>query len=122
MTRVMIVDDEVNFAQNTARLLHENDGDMEVFPVFSAEEALERLEASPVDIIVTDIRLPLMNGITFMEIVKNRWPRTALIVMTAFGAKEVIVESLSLGSLFYIEKPFRIEKLENVIKMTRMKK
>ncbi len=121
MTKVMIVDDEIYFATNLAKLLREDNKELEIIAVYSAEEALKQLSTSPVDIIVSDIRLPNMNGINFIEQVKKRWPDTGIIIMTAFGAKEIMAKTLTLGALFFIEKPFMVQKLQNIITMATIK-
>ncbi len=121
MTKVMIVDDEVYFATNTAKLLRSNNGEMETLAVYNADEALKQLENSSYDIVVTDVRMPKMNGIDFIMTLKQRWPETSVIVMTAYGAQEIMESAFNIGTLFYIEKPFRIEKLEALIAIASKK-
>ena len=115
MTKVMIVDDEIYFATNIAKLLRANDEGMDVLAVYSAGEALKLLENTFYDIIVTDVRMPKMSGIEFIGAIKQKRPETAIIVMTAYGAQDVMENAFHTGTLFYIEKPFRIEKLEALI-------
>jgi DNA-binding NtrC family response regulator len=115
MMKIMIVDDEIYFATNIAKLLRVNNEGMDVLAVYSAEEALKQLENSLYDIVVTDVRMAKMNGIEFIEAVKQKWPDTAIIVMTAYGAQDIMENAFHLGTLFYIEKPFRIEKLEALL-------
>ncbi len=115
MTKVMIVDDEIYFATNIAKLLRANNGEMDVMAVYSAEEALKQLENSLYDIVVTDVRMAKMSGIEFIEAVKQKWPETAIILMTAYGTQDIMESAFNIGTLFYIEKHFRIEKLESLI-------
>ncbi len=115
MTKVMVVDDEIYFATNIAKLLRANDEGMDVLAVYSAGEALKLLENTFYDIIVTDVRMPKMSGIEFIGAIKQKRPETAIIVMTAYGAQDVMENAFHTGTLFYIEKPFRIEKLEALI-------
>jgi len=121
MQKVLIVDDEIYFATNVANLLRSNNKDMDVLAVYSAEEALKQLENASFDIVVTDIRMPNMGGFEFIKKLKEKWQNISVIVMTAYGAKEVMENAFSLGTLFYIEKPFRIEKLEALISMAGKK-
>ena len=115
MTKVMVVDDEIYFATNIAKLLRANDEGMEVLAVYSAGEALKELDNAFYDIIVTDVRMPKMSGIEFIEAIKKKRPETSIIVMTAYGAQDVMENAFKTGTLLYIEKPFRIEKLEALI-------
>ena len=115
MTKVMVVDDEIYFATNIAKLLRANDEGMEVLAVYSAGEALKELDNASYDIIVTDVRMPKMSGIEFIESIKKKRPETSIIVMTAYGAQDVMENAFKTGTLLYIEKPFRIEKLEALI-------
>ena len=115
MTKVMIVDDEIYFATNIAKLLRANDETMDVLAVYSPIEALKLLDHTFYDIIVTDVRMPKMSGIEFIEAIKKKWPETSIVVMTAYGAQDVMENAFNTGTLFYIEKPFRIEKLEALL-------
>ncbi|MGC8755984.1 MAG: response regulator [bacterium] len=121
MTKVLIVDDEIYFATNIANLLRANNEDMDALAVYSAEEALKQLEKAQYDIVVTDIRMPKINGFEFIKLLKQKWPNVSVIVMTAYGAKEVMENAFSLGTLFYIEKPFRVEKLEALLAIVSKK-
>lgn len=121
MPKIMIVDDEIYFATNIAKLLRANDEAMDVLAVYSPFEALQQLDNTVYDIIVTDVRMPKMSGIEFIKAVKKKKPETSIIVMTAYGAQDVMENAFNTGTLFYIEKPFRIEKLEALISMANRK-
>ncbi len=121
MTKILIIDDEVYFANNISKLLNANDRSLEVFAVYSAEGALKQLEKAQFDIVITDIKMPNMDGISLVEIMKKKYPQTVVIVMTAYGSKEVMESAFNIGSLLYIEKPFKVEKLENLITLARKK-
>jgi DNA-binding NtrC family response regulator len=121
MTKVIIVDDEIYFATNIAKLLRSNNEEMDTLAVYNAEEALKQLENSFYDIVITDVRMPRMNGIEFIETLKQKWPETSVIVMTAYGAQDIMERAFNIGTLFYIEKPFRIEKLEALIAIASKK-
>ncbi|MCL4467789.1 MAG: response regulator [Deltaproteobacteria bacterium] len=122
MKKVIIVDDEVQFASNVARTLQGMDNQLQVTAVKSSEDALKELENSPVNIVITDMKLPAMSGIKLAEVIKNRWPDVAIIMMTAYGTEDVIKMAFTSGAMFYIEKPFKIENLANMIKMAGFKK
>ncbi len=123
MPKLLIVDNEIYFATNIAKLMREINKEFDAMAVYNEEEALRQLDKSSYDVVVTDVRLSAKtNGIALAETIKNRWPGTSIIIMTAYGSQEVIEHAFRSGTLFYIEKPFRIEKLENLINMVLAKK
>ncbi len=83
-----------------------------------APAALALLAARPVHAIITDIRMPQMDGIQFLEQVRARWPQTSVILMTAYGSVDAAVQAIKRGAYDYLTKPFRtdalIEKIERL--------
>ena len=78
----------------------------------TGEEALARLEEQPADIILTDLVMPRMSGLEFLERVKQMLPRAEIAVMTGHGSVETAVQAMKLGAYDYISKPFSpIEEL-----------
>ena len=78
----------------------------------TGEDALARLEEQPADIILTDLVMPRMSGIEFLERVKRLLPRSEIAVMTGHGSVETAVQAMKLGAYDYIAKPFSpIEEL-----------
>jgi len=81
----------------------------------TAETALESLEASPPDIVVTDLKLPNLTGVELLRRFKEQLPRTEVAIMTGHGSIETAVEAMRQGAYDYIEKPFRVEKLRQLL-------
>jgi DNA-binding NtrC family response regulator len=81
----------------------------------TAEAALESLESMPPDIVVTDLKLPSLSGADLLRKVKEQLPRTEVAIMTGHGSIESAVEAMRLGAYDYIEKPFRVEKLRQLL-------
>ena len=77
----------------------------------TAAAALERLQQEPYDVVITDLRMPGMSGIELLKIVKEQYPGTTVIMITAFATVENAVEAMRLGAYEYIMKPFRTEEL-----------
>jgi len=90
--------------------------------VQSAEEALDRIKASPFDLVILDVRLPGISGIEAMSKIKEIDPQALILVMTAYGSKEVALEAVRKGAYDYFTKPFRIEEMEVVISRALEKK
>ena len=73
--------------------------------------ALAQLEQQPVDIVVTDLRMPGMDGMQLLDQIRGRWPRTQVILMTAYGSVDAAVQAIKRGACDYVSKPFPTEEL-----------
>ena len=112
--RLLLVEDDEVFLRPLHRTL-ELKG-YEVVPVHSAEEALESLKAEDVDVVLTDRRLPGMDGVELVRQIKVEHPDLAVVVMTAYGTIESAVEAMRLGAEDYLVKPFETAELLLVIR------
>jgi two-component system NtrC family response regulator len=109
METVLIVDDEKNYLLVLSALLEEEG--YEVLAASSGPEALEILKSSDLDLVVTDMKMPGMDGIELLEQIKARDPDLPVIVMTAYGTVDKAVEAMQKGAYTYILKPFDNERL-----------
>jgi len=112
--RLLLVEDDEVFLRPLHRTL-ELKG-YEVLPVQSGEEALEALKREDVDLVLTDRRLPGMDGVEFVRHVKAEHSDLAVVVMTAYGTIESAVEAMRLGAEDYLVKPFEVAELLLVIR------
>lgn len=78
--------------------------------------AISYLQESDVDLVITDVRLPKMDGFEVLQKVKELNPHTAVVMMTAFGTIESAVEAMKLGAYDYLTKPFSIDQLLLLVK------
>ena len=81
----------------------------------TAEAALETLEINPPDLLVTDLKLPSLSGVELLRKVKELLPRTEVAIMTGHGSVETAVDAMRQGAYDYIEKPFRVERLRQLL-------
>jgi two-component system, NtrC family, response regulator AtoC len=81
----------------------------------TAEAALETLEVNPPDLLVTDLKLPSLSGVELLRKVKELLPRTEVAIMTGHGSVETAVDAMRQGAYDYIEKPFRVERLRQLL-------
>jgi len=81
----------------------------------TAEAALAMLESAPPDIVVTDLKLPNLSGTDLLRRVRDVLPRTEVAIMTGHGSIETAVEAMRQGAYDYIEKPFRVERLRQLL-------
>ena len=79
------------------------------------EEALGKLGRTPFDLVITDIAMPRLNGFELLKVIKQRFPRTVVIVMTTHGDVFTIKDALLLGADEYITKPFKSYEIDLII-------
>lgn len=111
--RVLVVDDHAAARASVRDVLTQAGHTVDA--VSSAVEALNRLTAESYDLVITDLQMPGMSGLEFMRELERR-PHGAQIVMaTAYASVSTAVEAMRHGAFDYIEKPFDVERLENVV-------
>jgi DNA-binding NtrC family response regulator len=111
--RILVIDDDAvacEFLQEALRL----DG-YDVTTYTSAQEALEQ-DLSSYDLLMSDIRMPKMDGLQFLGEVQKQWPDLPVILMTAYGSLETTMEAISMGAWDYISKPFSPEDCRAIVK------
>jgi putative two-component system response regulator len=107
--RCLVVDDEPRLRRVLVRLL-EGEG-FACAEAGSGVEALKELEQQPVPLVVSDLRMPEMDGVTLLREIVTRWPETAVIVVTAVAEVESAVACLQMGALDYVAKPFHLDEV-----------
>ena len=109
METILIVDDEKNYLTILSAIL-EDEG-FEVLTAQGGQEALEIHKTSDLDLILTDMKMPLMDGIQLLENLKSVDPDLPVIMMTAHGTVDKAVEAMQKGAYTYVLKPFDNERL-----------
>src|SRR3989304_8649297 len=112
--RILVVDDQEPFSHQVKKRL-EKEG-YEVAIRTDGKRALKTIEETRYNLIISDLRIPDLDGLDLLTNVKERFPETAFIVMTAFGSIETAVEAMKKGANDYITKPFSSEELVLIIK------
>ncbi len=111
--RILLVDDEENARTALAKILSREE--YEVLSAGNGFEALELLKNTQVDLIITDINMPEMNGMSFLREINQLYPGSNVIMVTAYGEVESYIEAMNLGAFEYINKPVRINELKKII-------
>ena len=116
-TRVLVVDDDISFAESLTDILTEK-GYIAV-AVNSGEEALEKIKERPFDVVLMDVKMPVMDGMqTFKEIKKlNR--STTVIMMTAYSMDDLVHDALKEGAYGVLRKPLDIEQVIRRIEISK---
>lgn len=117
--KILVVDDELVFLHSFAESLAGSDGNLRVLTAEDGAKALKVLESEPVDLVVTDLRMPVMDGYQLIACLKRRYPRVFVIAMSASIDPETERRLGSLGISHWIEKPRLVEDLVNTISQAK---
>ena len=116
MSNILIVDDEQSYRQLLS-LVFESDGHT-VRTAMNGRQALESLQAEPADVIISDVKMPDIDGIEMLRAIRETLPDLGVVLMTAFASVETAREAFKLGADDFIQKPFDVEELKLIVKKT----
>jgi DNA-binding NtrC family response regulator len=111
--RVLVVDDDDEMRALLRRTL-EFDG-YEVTERDRGTHVLEVLRGAPFDLIILDKEMPGLTGLDLLPILRREFPQVPVVLVTAFGGRQIAASALRLGAASYLEKPFRLGQLRDVI-------
>ncbi len=114
MSNLLIVDDEQSYRQ-LLTLVFEGDGH-QIRTAMNGRDALEQLQIEPADVIITDVRMPDMDGIELLRAAREFLPDVGVVLMTAFATVDTAREAFKLGADDFIQKPFDVEELKIIVK------
>lgn len=115
MNKVLIVDDDASFLLSLSDGLRAYANDFGFATAENGAKAIEYLFANPVDLVVTDLKMPVLDGFELLAHIGSHHPQIPLIVMTAFGTPQIVERIDDLGAMLYIEKPLDFKALANKI-------
>ena len=107
--RLLLVDDEQDFTSALKRRLSRRGLVVDVAD--SGEEGLERLAEFPADVVVLDVRMPGMDGLSVLARIKERWPSVEVVMLTGHASMEVAIRGMELGAFDYLMKPVDFQDL-----------
>lgn len=107
--KIMLVDDEERFLSTTKKLLSRKR--IEILTAGSGEEALQNLRLHNIHVVILDVKMPGMDGITTLKEIKRQFPRVEVIMLTGHATVESAVEGLKSGATDYLTKPADIDDL-----------
>jgi pilus assembly protein CpaE len=114
--KILIVDDVTETRENIKRLLYFEKDFMVVGEASNGEEAIKLTDKLSPDILLMDINMPIMDGITATEKISLQYPKTAIIIMSVQGEQEYLRKSMVAGAREYMVKPFSTDELVNTIR------
>lgn len=109
MHSILIVDDEPNYLIILSELLR--DEGFEVFTAASGTEGMAQVAAADLDLVITDMQMPGMNGLQFLEKIKEKNAKLPVIMITAFAEVDKAVAAMQAGAYNYLAKPFSNDEL-----------
>ncbi len=110
MANFLIVDDNKTTTNSLCALVKRRGH--EALAAYEATEALRALETRPVDVVVTDLKMPGMDGMGLLKRIREHWPEVIVIVITAHGSVETAVEAMKSGAFDFLTKPLDNDELQ----------
>lgn len=103
---VLIVDDSAEALELLKRNIEDLDKGYQVFASTNASDAIQKLKKTPIDIVITDLRMPEITGMQLVKFIKDNYKDIETLVLTGFPSVETAVESMKSGAVEYLTKPF----------------
>ncbi|HTH50518.1 MAG TPA: response regulator, partial [Pyrinomonadaceae bacterium] len=116
MANIIIVDDEQSYRQLLTLVFEEEGHDVRT--AMNGRQALEAFAERPAEVIVSDVKMPDMDGIEMLRAVRETQPDVGVVLMTAFASVDTAREAFKLGADDFITKPFDVEELKLIVRKT----
>ena len=110
---ILVVDDEENAREGLSKILSKEG--YRVDTAANGKEAIDNLKRQRYDLVITDMRMPLMDGFEVLREIKKMDENIGVIMITAYGEVESYLEAMNMGAFEYINKPVRVNELKRVI-------
>lgn len=107
--RILVADDEESIRELLSKALSLADYEVDSAP--DGRAALERLRSRTYDLLITDLRMPCLDGLGLIREVKRLWPAIPIVIITGYSTEGAAIEALNLGVKGYLTKPFRVSKI-----------
>jgi two-component system response regulator YesN len=112
MLKLLLVDDESHWTETLEEMIDwQSLGIHEVYRAVSGAEAIERMTLTPIDILITDVKMPQMSGIELIEATFHKWPRTRCLVLSGYNDFDYAKQALRFKAVDYLLKPVRHEEV-----------
>jgi DNA-binding NtrC family response regulator len=118
--RILVVDDEMIVCESCKRILEEEGYEVET--ALSGKEAFDKMKTNPFEIVITDLKMPGIDGMEVLKTFRKEYPDSIIIMITGFSTVETAVEAMKLGAFDYIPKPFTPDEVSIVVKRAIEKK
>jgi len=112
--KVLVIDDEAIVRISCKRVLEPEGYEVDV--TATGQDALKMLHEKEVDVVITDLLMPDMDGLEVLKKIKQHWPHIPVIIITGYGTASTAAQAVALGAFEVIEKPFSPDAILNVVK------
>lgn len=123
--KILVIDDEMDMLMMLRMLIEENTG-YSVETTNNPSEGLKRLSEEPFDLVITDLKMPAMDGLELFLELKKTAPTLPVIIITAYGSQEVADEAIREGITDFITKPFKKDRIlfsiQRSLELARLRK
>ncbi|MGA1842299.1 MAG: response regulator [bacterium] len=111
--KILIVDDDQKICETLADILEE--AGYEVSTACDGQNALEKIRLDSFNLVITDIKMPIMDGMALLKEIEKSHANIEVIVITSYGYQGQQVEATRLGAYEYLSKPLNLDQLKNII-------
>jgi two-component system chemotaxis response regulator CheY len=116
MSKKILITDDALFMRVTLKNILVSNGYEVVGEATNGQEAVEKYESSRPDLVLMDITMPVMDGITATKTIKGKHPEAMVVMCTAMGQKSMVIEAIQAGAKDFIVKPFQPDRVLESIK------
>lgn len=121
IAKVLLVDDERAFVDTMVKRL--NRREVEILPAYNGKEALDQLSAAgDIEVVILDIKMPVMDGMEALAKIKNKYPLVEVIMLTGHATVETGIEGMKMGAFDYLMKPCNVDELLQKVEAAARKK
>lgn len=113
--KILLVDDEREEREGIEWLIHKYELPLEVAQANNGKVALEYIEKNPIDILFTDVKMPIMNGLELAKNVYTNWPEIKIIIYSAYGEFEFARAAMEANAIRYLLKPIDLDQFKNLM-------
>jgi DNA-binding NtrC family response regulator len=114
MKKILVIDDETIVRTSCERTLRPEG--YEVISASGGQEGIEHLQKQSFELVLLDLKMPDIDGIEVLTMIKKKWPDTKVIMITGYSTVDTAVQALRYGAYNFIEKPFTPDSLLNAVK------
>ncbi len=111
--RILLVDDDQNLLDTLGTIL-QLDG-YNVVTASSAHEGLLAMQKQPFDLVLVDLKMPRTTGLDMLKVIREQYPQTKVVIMTAYATVDTTVQAMRLGVFDYLPKPFKLAELRTIL-------
>ena len=113
--KILLVDDEREEREGISWLIKKYKYPLEIVQAANGKEALQCIEKYKIDILFTDVKMPVMNGLELAKEVYKRWPEIKIIIYSAYGEFDYAKQALEANAVSYLLKPIEIEEFQKLM-------